>query len=237
MNKKIAREIIKEKLDKSEEFREYYNNLEEDEKEEVRKEITNHKEITDSIRESNTVTYECLRDQVVDLYHEEIFAKGFKKANSKKAKIYATSKLFFFKLHDKYHVSVRAIPHKKGTEFELKVLIEVPSTSGRLYARLENSPRIIFTGHFFDRYAERLELTGTRDEIVEQYLKESFKERGVAAIEPTKDVTIRIVNGLGLGTILVDLILVKTFIANTQSSRHQKEIRTNMEEHLLALVA
>lgn len=239
MNKKIVRELIKEKLDKSEEFREYYNNLEEDEKEEVRKEVSSHKEITDAIQQHDSKLYYNLREEVISLYKEEIIKRGYKRISSKKAKFFSANTIFTYKIEGKYFVSLKVIPHKKGSSFELEALLEIPTLNGKLYAKVDDAHtrKIVYTGHFFDRYAERLNLSGTRDEVVKEFLKESIRDTGIIAIEPTGDTTSKMKKGLGLGTLLVNLILIKTFIADKQSSKHQRELKNNMEEQLLCLAA
>jgi len=235
MDIKLSRTLVREKLDKDHQFKEYYNSLSEEEKKEIKKLLLSHKELKDSISESH-VYDDYIKETIMRLHKEEVEAKGYKSILSKKAKIYASSKIFCYKIDNKHLVAVKFYPKKKALEFEVNRLTEVPSPKGKLYIK-ECSPHLVITGHFFDRYSERLNISGERDDIIFSYLIKSWKGSTGTAIDPQGNVTTLIQGGgLGLGAIVVDIILLKTYISEEQVSHNQKYLRDNIHKHL-SLVA
>ena len=228
---KLSRELVKERLETDTEFKEYYNKLDESEKEEIRRLLLSHKELKESIRESFT-TEMYLRDQVQSLFEQEIKKRGQKSIYSKKAKWYATSKVFCYKIDDKHLVAVKFIPSKKSYSCEISKVTEVHSPKGKLYIK-EGNFKTIYTGHFFDRYSERLNILGDRDNVVFSYLISNWDNQEGMVIDGQSNVTSTVsLGGLGLGALVVDVIFIKTYISEEQISSNQHQLRDNIYKHL-----
>jgi len=234
MNIKLSNELIKERL-KDDFFKEFYQGLGEDEKNEVRNKIITQKELKDAISECNNHSAQILQDVAGGMLRDEILAKGFKRVYSKKAKLFATSKIFTYKICDNYFVAVKAVPNKKVLDIHVKVILEIPTHKGKLYYTLNNTSasQTLITGHFFDRYKERLNLEGTRDEIVTRYLSDTMLEAGLMLLDHEQDcVYCPMGTGLALGTLLYDVYLLKTYISEKQLNGFQKKIIRQMEQYI-----
>ena len=230
MNLKLAKNIVKKKLDKDSEFKKYYNSLDEKEKAELKRILLSHDELKKCILEA--YVYEpSLRENIQNLFQNEILAQGYKSVYSKKAKRYAGKKIFCFKIENKHLVAVKFFPTKKSFNFSVMTLTEIHSPKGKLYVRPEH-PYTIITGHFFDRYAERLDIKGDRDDIVFAYLSKHWGESKGTAIDSLRNVTTLIGDGLGLGVLVYDIIFLKTYISKKLVNDSQDNLRRSMNKKL-----
>ena len=230
MSNKLSKELVKHRLDTDNEFKKYYNSLSEEEKKEIKELLLSHNELRECIRESyEGDTY--IRKSIRELFEKEIKNRGQKSIFSKKAKIYARSKIFCYKLDNKHFIAVKFYPKKKSLDFEINRVAEVSSPKGNLYIT-ESSPRTVFTAHFFDRYSERLNIQGNRDSAVFSFLIENWDESSGTAIDPQGNATTLIGKGLGLGDMVVDVVFLKTYISEEQINKYQHTLRKNINKHL-----
>lgn len=231
----------------NETFKSFYNKLDDKEKEDIKKrylEGTNlYNLIFDKHKPYRMESLESsAREQLCDL----LLKKGFTKVYGKKARAYTEGKAFVFK-EDDYLIAIKITEYfKKGMNCSYLFFLEIPTPKGKIYADLrkggEFSPEndldyVAYTAHFFDRYKERLNLEGDREQVVKKFMKteleSTLKGSSLEYVDGHR-VIYNIKKGLALGVGFSDIgILLKTFISENEINSFQERKKEELDQMML----
>jgi len=238
-NKKYLKEVLKEKLSSDEEFKEFYNSLSDEEKEELKERTLTRKSLVDDIFDNHKESWDYLEIFAIKSLTKKILSKGYKKPHGKKARGYVFGRTFVFQKGN-YHIALASFPDKKRSEYTMTSLLEISSEKGNIYVVItgslyeinESSHITVYTSHFFDRYSKRLGKKENRNQAIARYLREYNKLEGVGINEDQANGnTIQYLkSGLALGTNLSGILFIKTFISNDQLNDYQKNIKEKLKE-------
>ena len=242
--RKELTEVLKQSLNENEEFREAYNKLTDEEKDNLKNRYLEGFELHNALVKNNNKSLEDLEKVAHELLRKTLLERGYKKTYGKKAKIYTLNRVFTYKIQD-YIVGLKITSHfKKGYNCSFMVLLEIPTPKGRVYADLRGTEYndndnslayAIYTAHFFDRYKERLGLTGDREAIIDKFIKEELSsiKRGSDLEQKGYKVMYNLSQGLALGVSCADGVLLKTFISNNEVNSYQKKKKEELEDMML----
>jgi len=234
-SKKIVRDAIKNKLNRDEEYKEYYSSLSDKEKENLKEKYLTSFELNNSISKARPISSDQLQELGQMFLERTIKSKGYKKPHGRKASIYVKNKKFIYRYENYWIALCPTEANKKGMMCKWMFLFEVRTEKGMVYVDIpgeglnEDLPYIIFTAHFFDRYQERLGIEGDRYDTIEAYLRHELAVKGPTGINREEGNTLyNLSKGLALGTNLGNMILNKTFISGDQINSYQKKIKEEL---------
>ena len=135
--------------------------------------------------------------------------------------------------------------NKKFSDSNYLIYLTIPSEKGRLYIDLRSDEHqveeegatryVAYTSHFFDRYKERLGITGQRIDVVKEFIRTELKhmKSGSSFESFSGKIIYNLRSGLGLGVESGDLILIKTFISENEINSFQERKKQELEEMIL----
>jgi len=241
--KKELNESLKQILQEDEVFREAYNKLSDEDKENIKKRHLEGIKLHNLVVANHTPhVMDDLEKEAQSQLREHLLAKGFKKVYGKKSKIYTTGRSFVFRV-GKYLVAIKPNQYfKKGMNCSYLILLEISTERGKVYVDLRDGGNFCtkeddlmfaaYTAHFFDRYEERLGLEGGREDIVKKFMRTELKaiKKGSSLEYEHEKVIYNLSNGLALGTTSGNGILLKTFISENEINSFQERKKQELDE-------
>ena len=227
---------------KSSSMRDQYSQLSDKEKEDIKNSMVESAFIESLIaKHHNPFLLEDINFKTQDKLYDYVLSLGYKKFNSKKAKNFILSRSFVFQVEG-YYSGLKPLKfNKKDLLCRGILLLPIKTHKGMLYIDIreesnsENTGSYsVYTGHFFDRYKERLGLSGDRDKIIRRFIKKELQlGNGANSYEFNKNSVIyNTSEGLGLGKRLTDGIILKTFISNKEINEYQKKRKESLTEYI-----
>jgi len=243
--KKAINEAIVNKINKDEDFKEFYATLSVKEKENLKERYLSFHEFDSLICEHQKYSPESLQKVAEELFEKEIKGRGYKKVQGKKARAYVKNRKFVYKWGDYWIGMCPKEVSKKGYMCLWMFMMEIPTEKGRIFVDLpgvgledQKTTHVVYTAHFFDRYQERLGIEGNRNDTIMGFIKHELnKERATGIDKDFDGNSIYDLNqGLALGKDLGKMILNKTFISkdeiNSYQQRKKEELAILVKEKL-----
>jgi len=241
--KKELTENLKKMLNSDEEFRDSYNKLSDEEKNNIKNRFLESYKLHNLIFENHKpYRMDSLETEATEKLRNLLLAKGYKKPHGKKARLYSLNRAFIFSI-DKYLVAVKPTKYdKKGAECSFLIMLGLTTERGAIYVDLRSSysnendlAYSAYTAHFFDRYKERLGLEGSRESIVKIFMKKELTAVNVgSSLEyQGEKVIYNLSNGLALGIASGEGILLKTFISENEINSFQERKKQELDEMML----
>jgi len=237
--KKAINEAIIKKINKDEDFKDFYSTLSDKEKENLKERYLTYHEFDKLIDENQLYSTQTLQKAGEELFESEIKAKGYKKVQGKKAKAYAVNRKFVFKWKNYWIGMCPKAASKKGYMCLWLFIMEIPTEKGRVFIDLpseefeeQRTTHVVYTAHFFERYKERLGIKGDRDATVSAFISHELNKREATGIDKDFDGnSIYDLNqGLALGTDLGKMILNKTFISKDEINSYQQRKKEELKK-------
>jgi hypothetical protein len=154
--------------------------------------------------------------------------KKFKSISSRKSKIYLSQKTLLSRVDNVYMATKADVSYclRNDVIGTTTIAFESFTTKGRTYYRVVDEP-VLFTQHFFDRYAERNNLDIPENEVVTIFMaREDIFQIAIGGGYKSDDeefdpCIMEFHDGMGFGYKIKELCVIKTFVHGDSLGNNQ----------------
>ena len=164
---------------------------------------------------------------------------GYSSTYSKKAKLFFKNKAFYCEWKEGILVYrlIDSFLKKDKINVELRTLgihlLPITTNKGMIYSTTTKAGNICWTGHFFDRYAERINKPLDRKNAIKEFMKNQLLYGNLTDFDKFNEGIIKYYHkdGIGLGVTNGKIILYKTFVSNDMFNFGQKKTLEKLKEN------